>query len=137
MSARRRHLGQREQLETNRFKHPLFAALSIITLLNAGAEIDLVPGDPIGLTVIIARLERMALVEIELPHVLPHRVAPDAAAGAEADMVIDLAIEDKRAGVFVFLASSLFPPGGILNRSGFADKVIRLHRSHNARSEAH
>ncbi len=46
----------------------------------------------------------MAAVEVELPHILPHRVPPDAPARPVADMVIDLAVVNQRSPPLVEVA---------------------------------
>lgn len=46
---------------------------------------------------VVAAAEVVAAVEVELPHVLAHGVAPNAAARSEADVVIDAAIVHERA----------------------------------------
>ena len=49
----------------------------------------------------------MATVEVELPHVFPHGIAPNTTPCTKADMVIDLAAIDERAFPFVLGATIL------------------------------
>ena len=79
----------------------------------------------------------MALVEIELPHVLAHRVAPHPAARAIANVVVDAAIEYHRAGVFVLTASRLLLPSDVLDGLLSSDQMIGRHCPHHLRTEDH
>src|SRR5437764_391241 len=79
MCSRRRHTRQREQSKPDRLKHALLSPMSIVALLNTGAQIELAPGHAIKLAIIVARLKRMTFREIEFPHVFPHRIPPDPA----------------------------------------------------------
>ena len=60
-------------------------------------RVELRPRRVVLAAVVVAGLEIVPAIEVELPHVLAHRVPPHAAAGAIADVVVDLAVVDERA----------------------------------------
>ena len=91
---RRGAAGHVEHPESEGLEHALLAALPEVALLDAGREVQLVPGGIVGPSVVIARLEIVPPAEIDFEHGLAHRVPPDAAAGAVADVVVDLAVVD-------------------------------------------
>jgi hypothetical protein len=62
------------------------------------------------------RLELMAAVKAEFPHVLGHGIPPDTTAGTVTDVIVDLAVVDQRAGPAVLVALVTAEPGAILDR---------------------
>ncbi len=74
----------------------LLTAVADVGLLDVGAEIELLPLRGIGRAVGVISLEFVAILEMQLPDVLAHRIAPDAAAGAIVDVVVNDAVVDQR-----------------------------------------
>ncbi len=66
----------------------------------------------------------MASVEVELPHILAHGVSPDAAAGAVADVVINLAVVNHRSVPLIIAAAVSFCPCTSFYIRFLTDKVI-------------
>ena len=119
--------GQLEQLEADRLEHSLLAAVLEVALLDAGGEVQLVPAGVVLAAVVVARLKRVAAVEVEFPHVLAHRVAPHAAPGAVADVVVHLAVVHQRALPLVIVAAVSFIPRRVLDIGFFRDQVVHRH----------
>src|SRR5260370_3844260 len=78
VSVRRGYAGQVEEAETDALEHALLAALTIVSLLDAGAQIDFVPEDGIRPSEVSFRLEGVIACQRELPHILAHGVTPNA-----------------------------------------------------------
>src|SRR4030095_7585908 len=89
---RRRHTRQIEHAKPDRFEHALLAAMVEVALLDARAQIELRPRHSILLAPVVAHLQVMTTVEIELPHVLAHRVTPYPAPRTVADVIKDLPV---------------------------------------------
>ena len=128
---RRRHAGQLKQTEAERLKHALLTAMVVIALLNARAEIHLRPGCFELLPPIVAWLKVMSAVHVELPHILNHRVAPDAAARAEVDVIIDLAVVHERSKPGISVAGVTAEPRRRGDRVALADQVINGQSAHD------
>ena len=92
-----------EQSEADGFVEACFTASTVVTLLDAGAEIEFAPRDFVGAAVVVGGAQAVAFVEVNFPHVFAHGMAPDAAARAEAHVVVDDSIDHECAGVEVFL----------------------------------
>ena len=144
MCKRRFDAHQIEQFEGHGLKHPVLSPHSIISLLNARSQIELSPLGFILLSEIVAGLEMLAAIEIDLPHVLAHGVTPLATARPEAHVIVDLAvIRHKSAGVIVFLAGRVIPelrllePGRIFNRRFLTDELIHRQTPHYIRPISH
>ena len=126
--------GQVEQLEADRFEQPLLAAVPEIALLDDGAEIQLAPTDVVLVAVVVAGLEVVSAIEVELPHVLAHGVPPHAAAGAKANVVVHHAVVHQRSMPQVIAARVAAGARGIGNvlrvdvRLPRRDQVVRRHR---------
>ena len=69
-----------------------------IHLLDNGGKIELVPARLILVAVFVLRLEAAPTVEIEFPEVLSELETVYSTPGTVADVVIDLALVDQRAG---------------------------------------
>ena len=110
------------QAEARSLEKALFAALLEVALLDEGGEIELAPTVGVFLPEAVPGFEAVAAVEVELPHVLAHRVAPDPTAGAEADVVVDDTVVDQGALPEV-VAATVLAGGGIGNRL-CADVVV-------------
>ena len=119
--------GQFEQLEADRLEHPLLATVLEVALLDAGREVQLVPSCVILAVVVVACLKRVAAVEVELPHILAHRVAPHAAPSAVADVVVNLAVVYERALPLVIVAPVFFIPRRVLDVGFFRDQMVHWH----------
>ena len=115
---------QIEEFEGDGFEHAVFAAMAVLALLNAGAEVQLAPVDIVRLAIIVAGFEVVSFVEFEFPHVLAHRIAPGAAASAKVDVIIDFAVVDQSSGPFVVLAAILLTPGGGFDGRLLADQMV-------------
>jgi len=100
----RGNAGEVVHLVAERFEQPLFAAITDIALLDIGAEVQLLPPYGIGRSIGVIGLEVVTVLEIDLPRVLAHREAPDTAARAVVDAVIDDAVEDEGSGKGVIAA---------------------------------
>ena len=100
-----------EQFEGDGLEHSLFAAMLIVSLLNARGEVELVPGGLVFSAVIVLRLEEVAAVKIELPHVFAHGVPPGSAAGAVADMIVDVAVINQRTKPLIITTRVFLEPG--------------------------
>src|SRR5213596_551252 len=57
MRVRRLHSREIEQLESGGLEHAMFPAMSVLSLLDASAQVELAPGNAIGSAEIIARFE--------------------------------------------------------------------------------
>src|SRR3954466_4480334 len=95
-----------------------------VALLDDRRKIQLVPLGFVGIAVIVVGLKAVVAVEVELPHVLAHRVAPDAAAGSIVDVVVDFAVVNKSANPGIILAAVFVVPGGILHVGLLADEDV-------------
>src|SRR5262245_3329483 len=87
VSAWRGHTGEVAQAVSHRLVESMLATAAVAALLNAGAEVELLPSGRVRPSEIIARLKMVAAREIELPHVLAHGMTPFAATDAKADVV--------------------------------------------------
>jgi len=112
-------------------------------LLNACAQVELLPLGGVRTAEVVARLQVVAARKVELPHVLAHGVPPLAAARAVANMVIDLAAGHNGARVAVLVAALVvaevgrLEPGRILHGTLLRDELIDLHATQHLRAESH
>src|SRR5205823_6153245 len=95
----------------------------------------LVPGGGVRFAAVVLEVHVLAGGQIDLPHVLAQGVAPDAAAGAVADVIEDLVADDQRAGVFVFAPRHLFDPRDVFDRAFFAQELVDLDAAQRFGSE--
>src|SRR6185503_20468105 len=91
--------------KTDRLEHALFASMPEIALLDAGAEIELGPRRFVLVAPVVAHLDVVPAVEVELPHVLHHGITPDAPASAIMDVIEHLAVVHQRAQPLVGVAT--------------------------------
>src|SRR5438552_3061312 len=98
-----------------------------IALLDDRREVQLAPFNGIQISVIVAGLKLVVAIEGELPHVLAHRVAPDAAAGSIGDVVVNLPVIDEGSAPKIIRAGVLAVPGGVLNIGLLADEDVIRH----------
>ena len=108
-----------------------------IALLNNRREVQLAPFNGIQISVIVAGLKLVVAVEGKLPHVLAHRIAPDAAAGSIGDVVVDFAVVYEGSSPEIFRAGVLAVPRGILNIGLLADEDVIRHRVHQRAAVGH
>ncbi len=87
---------QIEQLERDRFEQALFTAVQVVSLLNDCGKVEFIPLRVVLVAVVITGLEFVPTIEVELPHVLAHGVAPDATTGSITNVVVDVAVVDER-----------------------------------------
>ena len=97
--------GQVIQLVADRLEQALLAAMQEVALLDVGAKAQAPPGSLQFPTPVVRHFKIVAAVEAELHRVLAHRVAPHAAATAEADVVVHLAVHDHGAGPEIIVAA--------------------------------
>src|SRR5882757_1924061 len=95
-----------------------------IALLDDRREVQLAPFGAIRIAVTVAGLELVVAVKGELPHVLAHGVAPNAAAGSIGDVVVNFPVIDEGAAPEIIRAGVFAVPGGILNVSLLADENV-------------
>src|SRR5437763_11499556 len=57
MRIRRLHSREIEQLESSGLEHAMFAAMAVLSLLDASAQIELAPGNTVWPAEIVARFE--------------------------------------------------------------------------------
>src|SRR5688572_30625012 len=112
MGHRRVGARQVEQLEPDGLEEPLLSALAEVALLDDRREVELLPLDGVLAAVVVSWLELVVSIEIELPHVLAHGVAPDAAARPEVDVLVNPAVIDEGSGPRV-LAPAVSPHLGV------------------------
>ena len=79
----------------------------------------------------------MAAIQIELPHVLNHRIAPDAAARAIADVIVHLAVVHHRTPPLVKTAVVPAEPGRVRHCVALRDQMIRRQMPHDICAERH
>ena len=128
---RSRNAGHAEKLVGQCLEHPVLASLAETALLDARGEVQLVPLGIVFPAVVVTRLETMSPSEVELPHVLAHRVAPDPAAGTVLDVVVDFSVVDESAAPFVVAAGVVLEPGCSLDIRLLADKMIDGQTAHD------
>ena len=75
----------------------------------------------------VARAKTVPTVEVELPHVLAHRIAPHAAACPVADVIVHLAVVNQRAFPLVIVAAVLFVPCRGFDVVFLGDQVVDRH----------
>ena len=121
---RRFDAGQVEEAEPERFEHALFSAMEVVALLDRGAQVQSSPRGSERVAPVVARLQFMAAVEPELPHVLDHGVTPDPAPRPIPDVIVDAAVVNQRPAPLVIPAAIPFEPGRILDIASFADQMI-------------
>ena len=97
--------------------------MAVIALLNAGAQIQLRPARLVFAPVIIAHLEVVAAIQVKLPHVLYHRVAPDAPTRPVMHVVVHLPVVHQRAAPQIQVAAVTAEPGRVLHRASPADQM--------------
>src|SRR5438270_10963911 len=124
MGVGRRYSGQIEEAKSHAFEHALFTTAAIIALLNTGPQVDFGPGDWVQSAKIIFRLEIVISRDRDFPHVFTHGIAPDASSRTVRNVIKDFAIHNQGAGILVFLALGLFPPGSVFDRTSLSQQVI-------------
>ena len=60
-----------------------------IALLDDGGEIDFVPQLRIFIAVVVTGLETVTSIEVEFPHILAHRITPNATACTIVDVIVN------------------------------------------------
>ncbi len=123
--------GQIVDPEGERLEHPLLAPLPETALLDARREIQLVPGGAVRISVIVAGLEVVPALEIDLGHILAHRVAPDSTSGTVADVVVDVAVIDESSPPLIIAAPVLGQPRAVLDVALLADQVVDGQAAHH------
>ena len=101
-------------------------------MLDARAQIDLGPRRLEFLSPIVARVQVVSAVQVKLPHVLHHRVAPHAATGAVVDVVVHLSVVHERAGPLIKIAVITAEPGGGLDCAPLRQQEINRQSVHLA-----
>src|SRR5882672_8270427 len=109
--------------------------MAILPLLNTGAEVQLRPGDIIGLVIVIAGFEFMSFVERKLPHVFTHGITPGPSSCAKTNVIVYFPVVNHRTFPLVFVAGISFVPGCILGCGFFADKMVNGEALQNCGSE--
>ena len=130
------HSSEIEQLETDRLKHPLLPAMIEVPLLDARAEIQLRPRHAVFAAPVVAHLQIVTAIEIELPHVLAHRVTPHAAARTIANVIEHLAVIHQRAAPLIKIPAVAAEPRRRRHGVAFADEMKRRQPAHRIAGEA-
>src|SRR4030095_4561137 len=101
--------------------------VQVVTLLDARGEVELAPTGLELAAEVVPHPQSMPRQEVELPHVLPHGVAPDASTSPIADVVVDFAAHDQSALPRVAVPSVLRVPRRVLDGLPLCDQVIGGH----------
>ena len=124
-----------EETKADRLEHALLAAMIEVALLDARAEVQLRPRHRILAAPVVAHLQIVASIQVELPHVLRHRVAPHPATRPIANVIKHLAVIDERATPLIEIARVSAEPRGGRHRVAPADEMKRRQAAHHVAGE--
>ena len=119
--------GEVEQLEADRLKHPVLAPVKVVSLLDARGEIQFVPAGVVFAAVVVARLKSVPPIEVKLPHVFAHRIAPHTTSCPVADVVVHLAVVNQRTLPLVIIATVLLVPRRGFHIVFLGDQMVNRH----------